>query len=366
MSTPFPSNKPVINVCVTGAAGQIGYSLVPMIANGLMLGPNQRVGLYLLDLPHADKALAALAMELADCNFALLDKVVCSVAADECFPFSDIVVMCGAFPRKDGMERKDLLLKNAEIFFEQGKLLKQFAPKHARVLVVGNPANTNALLLSHEAWDAASKTGLHPTQITALTRLDHNRAASEAKRYLNLKSDEHVTNLTIWGNHSSTQVPDAFSTAVVSTIDVNTGKINVTNEKLIPCRCKDEEAQAYFGMGFFPFVQQRGAAVIKARGNSSAASAAKSICDHVHDWICGTQDGVTVSMAVFSTGNSYKVADDIIFSFPCVCKNGDWKIQDGIEWNEIVKSKIAVTEKELLEEKALALSSTHHQNEDAA
>jgi malate dehydrogenase len=354
MSTPFPVGKPVINVVVTGAAGQIGYSLVPMIANGLML-PGQRVQITMLDLPVADKALAAVGMELQDCNFDLVDKVVLSTDAAASFNGADIIIMCGAFPRKEGMERKDLLLKNAEIFKAQGKLLREHAPKHVRVLVVGNPANTNALLLASAAYDKETKAGVHPNQITALTRLDHNRAAAEAKNFLGLAGDELVQNITIWGNHSSTQVPD-IATAIVVKASEGGNKGHATK---LAERCASDEQRAYFSMGFFPFVQQRGAAVIKARGASSAASAAKAIVDHVRDWIVGTAPGVTVSMAVNSDGNPYKgsgVPEGLVFSFPCVCRHGEWDIVKGVEWSELIKGKIAATAQELSEEKALALT----------
>lgn len=364
MSTPFPE-KSVISVCVTGAAGQIGYSLVSMIANGLMLGDAQRLQLVLLDLPVADKALAALAMELQDSNFQLVENVITTTDAAVAFKAADCIVMCGAFPRKDGMERKDLLLKNAEIFKAQGLIMREHAPAHCRVLVVGNPANTNALLLAEGAYDKAAKIGVHPDQITALTRLDHNRAAAEAKRFLNLAGHEVVQNVIIWGNHSSTQVPDVFSRAVIQ----NCGQQpSAAAAPTVASRITADEQKAYFSGAFFPFVQQRGAAVIKARGASSAASAAKAIVDHMRSWLIGTGANEMVSMAVNSDKNPYVaqgVPEGLVFSFPCVCKKGDWKIVGDVELAGLIKSKIEVTATELLDERKLATSEPEVKKEEA-
>jgi malate dehydrogenase len=315
-----------------------------------MFGPTQRLHLVALDLAVADKPLAALAMELQDCNFPLVDRVTITTDPAVAFTGADALVFCGAFPRKDGMERKDLLLKNAEIFKAQGAQLRQYAPKHARVLVVGNPANTNAVLLSHGAYDAATGSGLHPSQITALTRLDQNRACAEAKRFLGLAGDDYVQNVTIWGNHSSTQVPDIFTGAIVKANDPDSKLTRVID------RCATDEQKAFFTMGYMAFVQQRGAAVIKARGASSAASAARAICDHMRDWIVGTAPGVQVSMGVNTTGEDYGIPAGLCFSMPCVCRNGDWQVVKGIKWEEAIAARVAVTLKELQEEKELATS----------
>jgi malate dehydrogenase len=329
----FP-NKHVINVAVTGAAGQIGYSLLPLIARGLMLGAEQKVELRLLEIEAAQTALRGVAMELEDCALPTLSNVVCTSDPVEAFKGADIAIMCGAFPRKQGMERKDLLQMNAKIFSAQGKIIAEHAAKHIRVLVVGNPANTNALLLALSADGA-----IDPRQVTALTRLDHNRAVALASRTVGAPVD----NVIIWGNHSGTQVPDVNSATIADGTPVR--------------KVGSEKDKTFFDSDFITEVQQRGAAIIKARGLSSAASAAKAIVDHVHDWILGTREGSFVSMAVWTNGNPYGVPESLIFSFPVTCSKGNWTIVPNLEISDAVKSRITETTNELLEEREQATAS---------
>lgn len=326
----FPS-KPVLTVAITGAAGQIAYSLAPLIARGEMLGPQQKVILHLLDIPPMLKNLEGVQMELQDCAFPLLSSVIVTADAKVAFAGCDVVIMCGAFPRKPGMERKDLLLTNAKIFSAQGTALKEVAEKHCRVLVVGNPANTNALILATH-----SAPQIDPRNITALTRLDHNRALAQVAQRLNAPITS-VRNAVIWGNHSGTQVPDVTSCAV--------------GDRTVPELCAD---MSYFQKEFIATVQQRGAAVMNARGFSSACSAAKAISDHVHDWVLGTPEGTFVSMGVWSNGNSYGVPGGLIYSLPCTCRNGDWKVVDGLAVTPFIAGLMQKTSAELLEEKAQA------------
>jgi malate dehydrogenase len=329
MSTPFPK-KDVVNVAVTGAAGQIGYAIAPIIARGLMLGAGQKIALHLLDLEVAQNALEGLKMELDDCAFAALDKVVLTTDPEVAFAGCDIAILCGAFPRKPGMERKDLLQINAKIFKAQGAVLKAVAAPHCRVVVVGNPANTNALLLA-----LAADGGLDARNISALTRLDHNRAMGIA----GAKVGAAVKNVIIWGNHSGTQVPDVNNAVTAD------GK-----------RVRDvADNNSFFDDEFIAQVQQRGAAVMKLRGFSSALSAAKATVDHVHDWIVGTpDDGTFVSMGVWSNGNSYGVPDGLVYSFPVKCKQGVWTIVDGVTVSPAVKALQEATTAELVDERAQA------------
>lgn len=318
-------------MAITGAAGQIGYSLLPLIARGNMLGASQRVELRLLDVEPALKALEGVRYELQDCAFPLLANVVITHEPQVAFEGADVAIMCGAFPRKPGMERKDLLLTNAKIFSEQGRILGEVADPQCRVLVVGNPANTNALLL------ATAAKGKIPTEnISALTRLDHNRALAQVA----LKSGsavDAVRNVIIWGNHSGTQVPDVNSATVAGT----------------PAR-EAVNDDAFLDGPFLQLVQQRGAEVMKLRGLSSAASAAKAIVDHVHDWILGTEDGKFVSMAVISDVNPYGVPAGLMFSFPVTCRGGSWSIVGGLPVTEGVKQLIQATTDELLDERSQA------------
>lgn len=331
MSAPFPT-KEVLSVAITGAAGQIGYSLVPLIARGTMLGPNQKVELRLLDVEPALKVLEGVRAEIQDCAFPLVANIVITFDAREAFQGADIAILCGAFPRKPGMERKDLLLTNAKIFSEQGSILGEVASPHCRVLVVGNPANTNALLLA----SAAKSKGIDPRNVSALTRLDHNRAVYQVAHRAKAPV-ETVRNVIIWGNHSGTQVPDVNSALVGST----------------PARQAAND-DAFFDGEFLSTVQQRGAEVMKLRGLSSAASAAKAIVDHVADWILGTPAGTFVSMAVLSDGNPYGIPEGLMFSFPVTCSAGTWAIQGGLTITDAVKTLVEATTAELLDERSQA------------
>ena len=317
--------KKPVRVTVTGAAGQISYSLLFRIASGAMLGPDQPVILNMLEITPALGALQGVAMELEDCAFPLLAGTLCTDKPEEAFGDAQYALLVGARPRGPGMERKDLLEANAAIFSVQGKAINAAAARDIRVLVVGNPANTNALIAQRNAPD------INPRQFTAMTRLDHNRAVSQlANKTGNVVSA--ITHMTIWGNHSSTQYPDLFNAKVNGTAAI------------------DLVDRAWYEAEFIPTVQQRGAAVIKARGASSAASAANAALDHMRTWALGTAPGDWVSMGVYSDG-SYGIAEGLIYSFPCVCKDGDWQIVQGAQINDFSRAKMAATEQELTEER---------------
>ncbi len=314
-----------VRVTVTGAAGQISYSLLFRIAAGEMLGPNQPVILQMLEITPALEALKGVAMELEDCAFPLLAGMVCTDDANEAFKDSDYALLVGARPRGPGMERKDLLEANAAIFSAQGKALNNNASKEIKVLVVGNPANTNALITQRNAPD------IDPRQFTAMTRLDHNRAMSQIANKTGSTIND-VTHMTIWGNHSATQYPDLHETKV-------SGRSAI---ELVD--------QDWYETDFIPTVQQRGAAIISARGASSAASAANAAIAHMRTWALGSSEGDWVSMGVYSDG-SYGIAKGLIYSFPCVCKDGDWEIVQGLDINEFSRQKMEATENELAEER---------------
>ena len=314
-----------VRVTVTGAAGQISYSLLFRIAAGEMLGPNQPVILQMLEITPALEALKGVAMELEDCAFPLLAGMVCTDDASEAFKDSDYALLVGARPRGPGMERKDLLEANAAIFSAQGKALNDNASREIKVLVVGNPANTNALITQRNAPD------IDPRQFTAMTRLDHNRAMSQIANKTGSTIND-VTHMTIWGNHSATQYPDLHEAKV-------SGRSAI---ELVD--------QDWYETDFIPTVQQRGAAIISARGASSAASAANAAIAHMRTWALGTSDGDWVSMGVYSDG-SYGIAEGLIYSFPCVCKDGDWEIVQGLDINEFSREKMEATENELAEER---------------
>jgi len=323
-------SKAAKRVLVTGAAGQIGYALLPRIASGEMLGMDQPVILHMLEIPQAKQALDGIVMELEDCAYPLLRGVVPSVDPVEAFTDVDVVLFVGAFPRKDGMERKDLIAKNAQIFSEQGKVLDKVAKKDVKVVVVGNPANTNCLIVMKHAPSIPKE------NFTALTRLDHNRAKSQVAIKLKVGVDE-VKNTIIWGNHSGTQFPDVAHATV--------------GGKSAAEAIKDD---TWVKNDFVKTVQPRGAAVIKARGLSSAFSAANAIVNHVHDWLVGTPSGGEfVSMAVVADG-SYGITDEIIYSYPVTSKNGKWTIVQGLSSSEIAREKMESTRKELLEERGMA------------
>jgi malate dehydrogenase len=314
-----------VRVTITGAAGQISYSLLFRIAAGEMLGPNQPVILQMLEITPALDALKGVAMELEDCAFPLVAGIVCTDQAEVAFKDADYALLVGARPRGPGMERKDLLEANAAIFSAQGKAINDHASRDIKVLVVGNPANTNALITQRNAPD------IDPRQFTAMTRLDHNRAMSQIAEKAG-KTINDVKNMTIWGNHSATQYPDLHHANV-------DGKLAI-----------DLVDQDWYEEQFIPTVQQRGAAIIKARGASSAASAANAAIAHMRTWVEGTDAGDWVSMGVYSDG-SYGIAEGLIYSFPCTCEAGDWSIVQGLEINKFSRDKMSATEQELSEEK---------------
>ncbi|MEY4365279.1 MAG: hypothetical protein RLZZ305_623 [Actinomycetota bacterium] len=315
-----------IRVAVTGAAGQIGYSLLFRIASGAVFGPDQPVILQMLEITPALGALEGVTMELDDCAFPLLAGTVRTDNAETAFGDADAAFLVGAMPRKDGMERGDLLSANGGIFKPQGQALAASARRDVKVLVVGNPANTNALIAMNNAK------GLDPRRFTAMTRLDHNRAVSQlaAKTARPVSS---IRKMTIWGNHSSTQYPDLFHCEV--------------DGKNAAALVKD---QNWLENDFIPTVAKRGAAIIKARGLSSAASAANAAIDHMRSWALGTDSGDWVSMAVPSDG-SYGVPEGIISSFPCTCSGGEWKIVQGLEIDAFSRSRIDASVAELVEER---------------
>ncbi len=317
--------KQPVRVTVTGAAGQIGYALLFRIASGAMLGDDQPVILQLLDITPALNALNGVKMELDDCAFPLLADVICTDDPNVAFKDADYALLVGARPRGPGMERKDLLEANAAIFSVQGKAIDQHASKNIKVLVVGNPANTNALIAQRNA------PSIDPRNFTAMTRLDHNRAVTQLAQKVG-KPITAVTDMTIWGNHSSTQYPDLFHAKV-------DGKAAL---ELVD--------DAWYKETFIPTVQQRGAAIIAARGASSAASAANAAIDHMRSWALGTPSDSWVSMGVYSDG-SYGIQEGLIYSFPCRCSNGQWEIVQGLEIDAFSQEKMKVTEQELAEER---------------
>jgi malate dehydrogenase len=317
--------KAPVNVAITGAAGQIGYALAFRVAAGNMLGADQPINLNLLEITPALGALQGVIMELADCAFPTLNQLVATDDARVAFKGCHFALLVGARPRGPGMERKDLLLANAQIFSAQGKALDAVADRAVRVLVVGNPANTNALIAMKNAR------GLAPANFTAMMRLDHNRALSQ----LAAKTETHVTKvkrMTIWGNHSSTQYPDLHH----ATVD---GKPALS---LV--------SEAWYRDEFIPTVQQRGAAIIKARGASSAASAASAAIDHIRNWVADTTEGDWVSMAVPSDG-SYGVPPGVIYGFPVSCTKGSYQIVQGLAVNEFSRARLDETYRELTEER---------------
>jgi malate dehydrogenase len=317
--------KSPVNVAITGAAGQIGYALAFRVASGQMLGPDQPINLHLLEITPALPGLQGVVMELNDCAFPTLNKIVATDDAKVAFKDCNVALLVGARPRGPGMERKDLLLANAQIFSAQGKALDAVANRNVRVLVVGNPANTNSLIAQRNAPN------LNQRNFTAMVRLDHNRALSQLAE----KTGAHSTQIKkaiIWGNHSATQYPDLHHATV-------NGKAALS---LVD--------QTWYADTFIPVVQQRGAAIIKARGASSAASAASAAIDHIRDWALGTPDGDWVSMGVPSDG-SYGIPAGVIYGYPVTCKNGDYQIVQGLAVNEFGRKRMDATHKELLEER---------------
>ncbi len=315
-----------VRVAVTGAAGQIGYSLLFRIASGSMLGPDTPVALQLLEITPALGALEGVRMELDDAAFPLLSEVICTDDADVAFGDADVALLVGAMPRKAGMERADLLSANGGIFKPQGEALSRSAKRDVKVLVVGNPANTNALIAQSNAPD------LDPSRFTAMTRLDHNRAVTQIAQRLDASVND-VKKMTVWGNHSTTQYPDLF-------------------------HCEVAGRNAYEAVGdhdwvdqtFIPTVAKRGAAIIDARGASSAASAASAAVDHIRSWTLGTPEGDWVSMSIPSDG-SYGVPEGIISSFPCVCRDGNYEIVQGLDIDDYSRGKIDASAAELVSER---------------
>lgn len=318
--------KPPVRVTITGAAGQISYSLIFRVAHGDMLGPDQPVILQLLEIPPAMSALNGVTMELQDCAFPLLAGVLATDDPNVAFNNTDYALLVGAKPRGPGMERADLLKDNAKIFSAQGKALDAHASRNVKVLVVGNPANTNALIALKNA------PSLNPRNFTAMMRLDHNRSLSQ----LALKTGCHTTEIekvVVWGNHSATQYPD------------------ISFARLKGAAVTEKVDNEWYVNTFIPTVQQRGAAIIKARGASSAASAASAAIDHMRDWALGSK-GRWVSMGVYSKGNSYGIDGDIVYSFPVISENGEWKEVGGLHISDFSSERMRATERELLDEKA--------------
>ena len=308
-----------VRVAVTGGAGQIGYALAFRIASGQMLGADTRVSLRLLEIPPAMDAARGVLMEIDDCAFPLVADTLATDDAEEAFDGADVALLVGARPRSAGMERGDLLAANAAIFSVQGKALNDRAAKDVKVLVVGNPANTNCLIAQRNAPD------LNPRNFTAMTRLDDNRALAQLAAHTGAHVDD-IEGLAIWGNHSATQYP-ALQAATVR-----------------GAPALDQIDMAWYEGEFIPAVQQRGAAIIQARGASSAASAASAAIDHVRDWVLGTER--VVSMGVVSDG-AYGVAPGLIYSYPVTCADGDWQIVQGLEIDDFSRAKMAATEREL-------------------
>lgn len=317
--------KAPVRVAVTGAAGQISYSLIFRIASGSMLGPDQPVILQLLEIPPAMGALQGVLMELNDCAFPLVAGVIATDDLNVAFKDIDFGLLVGSRPRGPGMERSDLLNANAAIFEVQGKALSDNAKPTVKVLVVGNPANTNALILSKNAPK------INPRQITAMMRLDHNRAMSQIAEKTGTHSTK-VEKVVVWGNHSATQYPDIS----YATVEGKAVKAQVSDE--------------WNKNDFIPVVQQRGAAIIKARGASSAASAASAAVDHMRSWALGS-NGQWVSMGVYSAGNPYGVDQDLMFAFPITTEGGEWKIVEGLEISAFSREMIKKTEAELVSER---------------
>jgi malate dehydrogenase len=315
-----------VRVAVTGAAGQIGYSLLFRIASGAMLGPDQPVILQLLEIEPALPALNGVKMELDDCAFPLLTEIVTTADAETAFGDVDYALLVGAMPRKAGMERSDLLSANGGIFRPQGQALNASAKRDVKVLVVGNPANTNALIAQSNAPD------LDPGRFTAMTRLDHNRAVSQLAQRVDVPVTD-VKRMTIWGNHSTTQYPDLFHAEAAGKNDY----------ELVGDHDWVENT-------FIPTVAKRGAAIIEARGASSAASAANAAVDHMRSWALGTAEGDWVSMAIVSDG-SYGVTAGLLSSFPCTCSGGNYRVVQGLDIDDFSRSRIDASVAELIEER---------------
>lgn len=314
-----------VRITVTGAAGQISYSLLFRIAAGDMLGSNQPVILQLLDIPESRKILDGVVMELQDCAFPLLAGIIATHDPMVAFDQTDIAILVGARPRSKGMERKDLLQTNGEIFRNQGKILNQVAKRDAKILVVGNPANTNTLITMKNAPDLPAE------NFSGMLRLDHNRALSQVAMKLN-QPVSNIKKMIVWGNHSSTQFPDLYHAEIGDTKVINLIKDPIWIENY-----------------FIPTVQKRGAVVIEARGLSSAASAANAIIDHLRNWFFGTEDGDWTTMGILSDG-SYEIPEGVIYGFPVICKNGMREIVQGLEINPFSRTRLDAAYNELTQE----------------
>ena len=316
-------NEPV-NVVVTGAAGNIAYSAIFRIAAGQMLGENQPINLMLIDIEPAMNALNGVKFELEDCAFPLLNSITTTFNLNQGFEQCDYALLIGAKPRMKGMERKDLLKDNGKIFKPQGKAINEVASKKIKVLVVGNPANTNALITMHNAPT------IDPKQFTSMMRLDHDRSLAQVANKYNTNIKE-VKKIIVWGNHSNTQVPD-LSNAEVS------GK-----------NIKDIMSEDWYKNDFIPRIQNRGAEIIEARGSSSAASAANAAITHMRDWVSGNNDWLSIGQ--ISNSNPFNISEDIMFSFPSICNEGSYEMIKDIEMSEILNDYIKITEKELIQER---------------
>ena len=319
------SNGSPVTVTITGAAGQIGYALMFRIAAGEMLGPDVPVALKLLEIPDAVKAAEGTAMELDDCAFPLLRGIEVTDDAGEAFDGVNVALLVGARPRSKGMERADLLEANGGIFKPQGEAIAAGAADDVKVLVVGNPANTNCLIAMSNAGDVP------PERFTAMVRLDHNRAIAQLAKKTSAQVSD-ITNMTVWGNHSPTMYPDLYNAKIDGEV------------------AADAVDRDWMESDFIPTVAKRGSAIIDARGASSAASAANAAIDHVHDWVLGTPEGDWTSMAVPSDG-SYDVEEGLVSGFPCRCEGGEWTIVEGLEINDFSRERIDASAKELADER---------------
>lgn len=324
----------IVKIAISGAAGNIGYALIPLLASGYVFG-DRPVELRLLEIPPALKALAGIHMELVDCAFPCLTDVICTTDPLEAFENVDVIVLVGGFPRKQGMERKDLIQANTKIFTTMGRAINEAASPNVKVLVVANPANTNCLVALSEAASIPSK------NFCALTYLDHQRAKAQISTKLGVSANR-IKNVTIWGNHSNSQFPDALTDGYY---------LNDDGEKL-PLASLLANDFDWVTNEFVTTVQNRGKHVIEVRGNSSALSAAQASADCLKTWlVTGTRDGETVSMAVYNDQGYYGVDNGIVFSFPCECKDGDWNVKTGLTLSNSVLDRLSLTEKELLEER---------------
>lgn len=316
--------KKPVNVAITGAAGNIAYSAIFRIASGQMLGLDQPVNIKLIDIEPAMNALNGVKYELEDCAFPLVNSITTTFDLTEGFDRCDYALLIGAKPRMKGMERKDLLKDNGKIFKPQGKAIDEVANKNIKVLVVGNPANTNALIAMHNA------PSIQPSQFTSMMRLDHDRSLAQVANKFNVSINE-VKKIIVWGNHSNTQVPD-LSYAEVSGSDI-----------------KDIMSEDWYTNNFIPRIQKRGAEIIEARGLSSAASAANAAIAHMRDWILGNNDWLSIGQ--ISNGNPFGISDNLIFSFPSSCSDGNYSMIDNLAISEVLKDYIKITEDELLNER---------------